>query len=391
MSAAGSAGGGGENLISRQPEHIESRIAEFFTFKDIEAWRLTSAQSVQFKRTQETLTMGEPYVPIQRNFELLEHYNLSAVKRVEAVSSSMSSELLKTICEGTKGNLISLDLTLSRDDMMRESTSWITNEVLKSIATLCPKLKTLLIGQSCGNITDAGVITLAQGCRQLTSLNLSHCHKLTDAGVIALAQGCRQLSALNLYACDRITDAGVIALAQGCRQLSSLNLYYCGQITDATLRALAVGCPQLSSLDLKYCYQITDVAVIALAQGCPQLSSLNLSWCKQITDASVIALAQECAQLSSLNLKWCDKITKAGVIALARGCPRLSSQNLTLSQNFEEEWRRDFERARVFFANNRASKNLNGGSGGSSGGAASQLASPSAPPRRMRLSYRARF
>ena len=329
------------NRISRQPDETESQVGEFFAPRDVNAWRRTSAQSQHFKRTQETLAMGEPHVSIQRNFELLEHYNLFAVKRVEAASSSMSSELLETICKGTKGNLMSLDLTSSRDDMKKmrhDSTSWITNELLRSIAKLCPKLKTLLIGQSCDKITDAGVIALAKGCRQLSSLNLSQTCvrdlyrriRFTDAGVLALSRNCPQLSILNLSRCTGITDAGVIALAQGCRQLSSLNLKWCNKITAAGVIALA-RCPQLSSLDLEYCDQITDACVIALVQGCPQLSSLHL-----------------------------------GLIGGVR--------------------------VRVSWGSGGSSKSSRGSSGGGgSGGAASQVAGRLAPARRMRLSYRARF
>ena len=45
---------------------------------------------------------------------------------------------------------------------------------------------------------------MAEGCKQLTSLDLSSCDKITDAAVEALALGCRQLNSLNLNGCDMI-------------------------------------------------------------------------------------------------------------------------------------------------------------------------------------------
>ena len=46
------------------------------------------------------------------------------------------------------------------------------------------------------SIPDASTITVAQGCGQLTSLNVWSCENLTGASIIAVAQGCGQLASL---------------------------------------------------------------------------------------------------------------------------------------------------------------------------------------------------
>ena len=65
----------------------------------------------------------------------------------------------------------------------------------------------------------------------------------------------------------QISRVGLRAYAEGCPQLSSVDLSCNAQITNACVIALSQGCPKLSSLDLTCCNQITDARVIALSRG----------------------------------------------------------------------------------------------------------------------------
>ena len=109
---------------------------------------------------------------------------------------------------------------------------------------------------------DVKLISIANGLRQLQSLNISRINfdniNITDAGVRALASGLPQLQSLNIAWCNTITDAGIRALASGLPQLQSLNIADCGNITDAGIRALVSGLPQLQSLNIFGCDNITD-------------------------------------------------------------------------------------------------------------------------------------
>ena len=73
----------------------------------------------------------------------------------------------------------------------------------------------------------------------------------------------------------QISRVGLRAYAEGCPQLSSVDLSGCNQITDACVIALSQGCPKLSSLELRGCDQITDACVNALSQRDPHLSILH--------------------------------------------------------------------------------------------------------------------
>ena len=71
----------------------------------------------------------------------------------------------------------------------------------------------------CRNITDAAVVAVASGCKQLTTLDLWSCRNITDAAVVAVASSCKQLTRLNLRCktSSKITDLAVLALAGSAR------------------------------------------------------------------------------------------------------------------------------------------------------------------------------
>lgn len=67
---------------------------------------------------------------------------------------------------------------------------------------------------TCTEITDEGVIGIANGCPQLRRLEMVWCPKITDASLLALAQNCKGMELLNLWRCPQVTDAGLVPLCQ---------------------------------------------------------------------------------------------------------------------------------------------------------------------------------
>ena len=68
--------------------------------------------------------------------------------------------------------------------------------------------------------TDDDVARFAQDAgAEARLINLSECKQVTDQGVLVLAQQCPQLSSVNFYGCDKLTDGAASALAQHCPQL----------------------------------------------------------------------------------------------------------------------------------------------------------------------------
>ena len=144
----------------------------------------------------------------------------------------------------------------------------------------------------------------------------------------------------------RVNSTQLVSIANGLRQLQSLNISHSGYIADEGIRALASGLPQLQSLNIACCVNITDEGIRAVVSGCPQLQSLgiggwgnNISGCRNITDEGLTALARGLPQLQSLNIKYCSNITDEGIRALARGLPQLQSLRIDACGNITNEGR----------------------------------------------------
>ena len=69
-----------------------------------------------------------------------------------------------------------------------------------------------------------------------------------------------------------ITDAGLLIIAQGCPQLKDITLIGCEKICDEGLLALAVNLPGMTSIDLCLAFKATHVGLHAIAEHCPARS-----------------------------------------------------------------------------------------------------------------------
>ena len=121
---------------------------------------------------------------------------------------------------------------------------------------------------------------------------------VTDVGVLELAENSKLLKNLELNGCELVTDEGVKALAKNCTLLS-LTLSCCRNVTnDAFSAASLEGLKQLSALDLTRCLNVTDLAIKQIARDCSNLQTLNLSSCEDITDAAIMEVADKCKNLT---------------------------------------------------------------------------------------------
>lgn len=198
--------------------------------------------------------------------------------------------------------------------------------------------------------TDAAVVALAKGCRNVVSVDLTCCKKVTSVAVIALATACPKLTTLKLYECasltddiaaipvlanltaldigtsHKISDAGALKLMRQCPNLASIALEEL-DITNATLRAIATEFPGLASLNLINCQgPLSEAGFTAFATGNhDKFTSIDLSCCSELNvNAFATSLAAGCRNLTSVGLcHSCDLLTEAGVAALVSGCRNL--------------------------------------------------------------------
>lgn len=231
----------------------------------------------------------------------------------------------------------------------------------------------------CRNISDVGVIALAQQCRDIKQLNMSFA-PIRNESVNQFSQVCHNLTSLDISHCQLLTDEAIQAVAQNCASLTSLCLLRCEGFSSLSLEALALHSSSLTTLCLGSCH-LNNQGVIALSKGCRALTSLDLSnslksvnsdaliellgslrltvlnlsgkesgvsdavvlamACSSrvtlqslelrgcpITDDAVEALSQHCPGLTSLDVPMCS-ITDNAVLALASGCRSLTSLDLS--------------------------------------------------------------
>ena len=108
---------------------------------------------------------------------------------------------------------------------------------------------------------------IAKSYPNLKHLNLgkdkyisSHAGIITDKGLIALANACRKLEYLNISHRIEITGTSISSIICSYPRLQELVLSFCG-ITDVIIREIACSCLNLKYLDLEECYKISKEAV----------------------------------------------------------------------------------------------------------------------------------
>ncbi|KAL2506131.1 F-box/LRR-repeat protein 4 [Abeliophyllum distichum] len=179
----------------------------------------------------------------------------------------------------------------------------------------------------CPNVTDVGLISIAEKCKLLKSLDLQECC-VRDKGLAAIGEFCTRLEDLNLWRCNSLTDTGLAQLALGCgRTLKSLGLDACQSLTDVSLEAVGFHCQSLEFLSLDSEF-IHDKGLLAVAKGCTQLKSLKLE-CSNITDEALQAVGSFCLLLELLALYSCGQLTDKSLFSIGEGCKKL--KNLILS------------------------------------------------------------
>jgi F-box and leucine-rich repeat protein 2/20 len=100
---------------------------------------------------------------------------------------------------------------------------------------------------------DRGLIAIACGCPALESISITICPNITDAGMVVLAQKCLQLKSITFYTL-KITDASLIAFATNSRQLRSVLLHCCDRTTSTGLSILSAKCTQMEKMSFKIIY-----------------------------------------------------------------------------------------------------------------------------------------
>ncbi|XP_022760432.1 F-box/LRR-repeat protein 4 isoform X3 [Durio zibethinus] len=226
----------------------------------------------------------------------------------------------------------------------------LTDAGLTAVADGFSKLEKLSLIW-CSNVTSLGIMSLAQKCSFLKSLDLQGCY-VGDQGLAVVGKCCKQLEDLNLRFCESLTDAGLVDLVTGCgKSLKSLGMAACARITDKSLEAVGSQCKSLENLSLDSEF-IRNKGILAIAQGCPLLKVLKLQ-CINVTDRALIAVGVSCLSLEMLALRsfqqftderltelallYCQRIGNFALHEVGKGCKYLQALHLVDCSSIGDE------------------------------------------------------
>ena len=145
------------------------------------------------------------------------------------------------------------------------------------------------------------------------------CVGASDVAVRHIASNCRKLKHLTM-AVDQISDQSLLSLAEFCPLLETLDVAFCHQLTSDAFVVLAQKCPKISQLNLCLVESFGDSALSAIANN-GKLVDINVRGCQQLSDESLLVVAAKCPNLRVLLLWDCPFVSSRAVKSVKEGCP----------------------------------------------------------------------
>lgn len=200
---------------------------------------------------------------------------------------------------------------------------------MEVLGKTCKSLRRLRVEHDdSGNITQRGVVAVAQGCGQLQQLVL-YVSDITNAALAMVGHGCEHLTDFRLVlepTASRIVDLplddGIKLLLRGCRNLSKMAVYLRhGGLTDRGMGYIGEYGHNLKWL-LLGCTGETDVGLVNLSYKAQRLQRLEIRDCP----FGEAGLAAAVVSMSSLKFLWVQGYgaVEAGEHLLALSRPYLN-------------------------------------------------------------------
>lgn len=216
-----------------------------------------------------------------KKFEIANAFFLSdlAFHDLDNAPSSLIDVRLISCKLLTSETVCSLSLCQNLEVLDFSGCKSISDPGLVSISHLY-KLTTLDLAGA--DITDSGLSSLGMGNSPIGSLCLRGCKRITDRGLSLLLRGGGAISStltkIDLGYLPGISDSGIITIAEFCRQLTDLCIRNCFFVGDVSLKALGSGIQgekrQIRKLDLHNCCGISTDSFVLLSRPC----FLGLRW-----------------------------------------------------------------------------------------------------------------
>jgi len=151
------------------------------------------------------------------------------------------------------------------------------------------------------NVSDRGVISIAQSCKKLLVLEISNISVTDDCG-ISIGENLTNLKALYMRDNYLLTNRSVDTITQNCTQLIQLTLWGCTRLFHLSFHDHGrIANKFLVILNLWGCHSLLDEAAAALGYM-KSLRTLIVSECHRLTDAFLVSLIPPSPSFISLIL-----------------------------------------------------------------------------------------
>ncbi|KAF5737370.1 F-box protein [Tripterygium wilfordii] len=187
---------------------------------------------------------------------LIAALSLSRYQHVEQINLEFGRDIEDTHLERLKEKVMCIKLT---------------DGGLKQILSKCSFLQSLNL-YALSSFTDEAYAKISL-LSHLRFLDLCGAQNISDESLSCIAK-CKKLVSLNLTWCVQITDAGVMAIAQDCTSLEFLSLFGIVGVTDKCLEVLSRFCSNtLTTLDVNGCIGIKHYEFILQYMSTIQFST----------------------------------------------------------------------------------------------------------------------
>lgn len=271
------------------------------------------------------------------------------LKKVEIVYSGWMSRLGKQL--DNDGVRVISEYCRSIVDLTLSYCIYITDVGLGHLAS-CSTLTALKLNFTPG-ITGCGLLSVAVGCKNLSTLHLCRCLNVKSVEWLEYLGKLETLEDLSIINCRGIGEADLIKLGPGWRSLTRLQFE-----VDANYRYMkvhnqfamdrwkkCVPCDSLEEISLVNCLISPERGLSCVFGKCKALKKLYLDMCIGIRDCDIVRLAESSNDLKYISLRVPSVyslpvprlindsliLTDESLKAVALNCPTLESVKISFS------------------------------------------------------------